>query len=140
MYSTIVRRTSAIAAVFGLAFAATAYAQTGANPEQGQQAAPPPVPQEQAYSEPVSDEKVEQFVSAYTDMQGVREDYAQQLHEVEDPEQATAIQQEAQEEMQNAITEAGLSIDEYQDLAARINQDQELLEQVQQELARQAPQ
>lgn len=133
------KRTIAIALTTGcMAFGAhAALAQAQAQPEQAQpqQAQPQHAPQTQAApSAPVSDTKVKKFVTAYSEMEEVRADFSNQLQGVEDAEEATAIQQEAQTKMREAVTETGLSVDEYQELAARINSDDELRDRVQKEL------
>lgn len=120
----------------GLVFGASAaYAQGGA-PGAGN---PPPqtMPSQQEGAQaqaPVSDEEVGKFVEAYTAVQTLNHEYAAKLQGAEDPEVATSLQQEAQEKMQEAITDAGLSLDEYQEIANLANQHPDLHERIISEL------
>lgn len=117
----------ALLAAAGLLFAAgTATAQGEA-----QQGAPAP---QQAESIDVSEEDVENFVDAYMAVQGINQEYTQKLQAVEDPEKATELQQEAQTEMQEAVSESGLSIEEYQQIANQAGQDEELRGQIEEAL------
>ncbi|HEY7772635.1 MAG TPA: DUF4168 domain-containing protein [Marinagarivorans sp.] len=84
----------------------------------------------------VGEGKVKKFVAAYTDVQDVRQDFSQKLQGVQDPEKAKELQQKAQTKMDNAVTDNGLSVDEYRDLAKQINENPQLLSMVQEELAR----
>ncbi len=116
----------ALLAAAGLLFAAgTATAQGEA-----QQGAPAP----QQESIEVSSEDVENFVDAYMAVQGINQEYTQKLQAVEDPEKATELQQQAQTEMQEAVSESGLSISEYQQIANQAGQDEELRGQIEEAL------
>jgi len=93
------------------------------------------VPQQQpdagpSYGMDVSQEEVDNFVEAYMSVQEINQDYTQQLQDVEDSDQATQLQQEAQGKMQDAISEAGLSIAEYQQIANQAGQDEQLRQQI----------
>src|SRR5690625_8049712 len=78
----------------------------------------------------VSQEEVDNFVEAYMSVQEINQDYTQQLQDVEDSDQATQLQQEAQGKMQDAISEAGLSIAEYQQIANQAGKDEQLRQQI----------
>ncbi|MGM0679822.1 MAG: DUF4168 domain-containing protein, partial [Pseudomonadota bacterium] len=60
----------------------------------------------------------------------VRESFAGKLENTEDPEKAQKMQQEAQKEMQNAVADAGLSVEEYNQIFAAVQQDPELQKEV----------
>lgn len=119
----------------GLVFgAAAAYAQGAPG---APDAAPQTMPSEQEGAQaaaPVSDEDVNKFVEAYTSVQTLNHEYAAKLQGAEDPEVATSLQQEAQTKMQEAITDAGLSLDEYQEIANLANQHPDLHERIISEL------
>jgi hypothetical protein len=85
----------------------------------------------------VTQEDVDNFVEAYISVQEINQDYTQRLQDVEDPEQATELQQEAQTKMQEAISDAGLSISEYQQIANQAGQDEELRNQIEEALTSQ---
>ena len=85
-------------------------------------------------TEQVSEEKVDQFVTAYVEVQKINQDYSAQLQAAAEPERATELQQEAQRKMQQAVTESGLTVPEYQQIASIAGQDAELRERIQNEL------
>ncbi|MDQ2076592.1 DUF4168 domain-containing protein [Marinimicrobium sp. ABcell2] len=95
----------------------------------------PPGGQPQAMD--VSDEDVNNFVDAYISVQEINQEYTQRLQDVDDPEQATELQQEAQNKMQEAISDAGLSISEYQQIANQAGQDEQLRNQIEEALTSQ---
>lgn len=88
----------------------------------------------QARTQQVSEEKVDQFVTAYVEVQKINREYSAQLQAAAEPEQATELQQEAQTKMQKAVTDSGLTVSEYQQIASLANQDAELRERIQEEL------
>lgn len=93
------------------------------------------VPQQQpdagpTYGADVSQDEVDSFVDAYMSVQEINQDYTQRLQDVEDSEEATQLQQEAQGKMQDAISESGLSIAEYQQIANQAGQDDQLRSQI----------
>jgi len=93
---------------------------------QGQGDAPAGVQQQAPAPIEVSDADVDNFVSAYMAVQGINQEYTQKLQNVDDPEKATELQQEAQTKMQEAVSDTGLSISEYQQIANQAGQDEEL--------------
>lgn len=93
-----------------------------AQAQDGQQTAPPPA----AAQEEVDEATVDNFIAAYLEVQTIHQEYSQQLQAAEDPEVATELQQEAQEKMQEAVTNNGLTISEYQQVANLAGQDPEL--------------
>lgn len=129
---TIKHPVMALLAAAGLLAGATTVTAQG-QPQQppAQQQAPA---QTQAPAMDVSEGQVESFVDAYMAVQGINQEYTQKLQNVEDPEKATKMQQEAQTKMQEAVSESGLSISEYQQIAQAAGQDQELRSQIEEEL------
>jgi hypothetical protein len=119
MYSKLIRP-----AIAGLLLAASlsAHAQAPEAPSQpGFDAAP---------SEPVGREMVNKFAAAYGSVQSIQEDYTNQLQEAETREQAQQLQQEAQQEVLAAVQNHGLSVQEYNEMIGRMDQDPELRQQV----------
>ena len=108
----------------GLLFGSLAIAQV---PQQQPDAGQP-------YATDVSEDDVDSFVEAYMSVQEINQDYTQRLQDVEDSDQATQLQQEAQTKMQDAISESGLSIAEYQQIANQAGQDDELRSQIEEAL------
>lgn len=84
----------------------------------------------------ISEEKVDKFVDAYVEVQKINQEYTAQLQSTGEPEKATELQQEAQTKMQQAVTDTGLSIPEYQQIAALAGQDQELRSRIEKELSK----
>lgn len=110
----------------------TAQAQEGGQ-QGGQQAPSAQQPQTEAMD--VSDAQVENFVDAYMAVQGINQEYTQKLQSVEDPEKATELQQEAQTKMQEEVSDTGLSISEYQQIATQAGQDEELRGKIEEALS-----
>lgn len=133
----------ALLAAAGLMFGAATVSAQGGAPQGGgqeggaqgggQQAAPGA--QQEVEEIDVSDSEVEEFVDAYMAVQGVNQEYTQKLQEVEDPEKATELQQEAQGEMQSAVDDSGLSIEKYQQIANQAGQDEDLRGKIEEALA-----
>jgi hypothetical protein len=93
---------------------------------QAQQApAPQAAPQIELTSELKSN-----FVSAYTDIMEIQMRYAQQLQSVTDEAEANGLQQAAQLEMQEAVEDNDLSIQEYNQIIQMASADPELLEEL----------
>lgn len=103
-------------------------AQGGAPPEGG--GAPM---QQQAPEVDLSDEDIDTFVEAFVGVQEVREDFSQRLQEAEDETQAQQMQQEAQDEMVAAVEDAGMTVEEYNEVAMALQNDPELMQEVQQQ-------
>lgn len=82
--------------------------------------------QKVSYSEP----KLKQFANAYRSIVILSREYAPKLKAAADIKEAEAINSEAQSKMISAIEAAGLSKDEYQQIAASLKSDAALLERV----------
>ncbi|MEX1032251.1 MAG: DUF4168 domain-containing protein [Cellvibrionaceae bacterium] len=96
-----------------------------------QQPAPPPEPGfDSTPSEPVDDQTVEQFAAAYSSVQSIQEEFTERLQEADDREQAQSLQQEAQQQMLSTVEENGLSVQQYNEMIARMDQDPELRQRV----------
>lgn len=90
---------------------------------------PPPPPQEQQAA-PLTEEKLDQFVEALSEVHEIRNEAAQELEATTDPEDAQAVQQKAQQQMIEAVEEAGLTIEEYNQIATMMGSDPELQERI----------
>jgi hypothetical protein len=93
-----------------------------------QQSAPPS--SHEAPRKPVSEQAVKEFASAYASVQSIQEDYSEQLQQIEDPQQAQQLQQEAQKEMLEAVQQSGMSVNEYNQMVERMDQDPQLRQRV----------
>lgn len=123
--------------VFGaLATGTTVWAQDEAPPESTDPSQQDPLPeateapQQQDTMPDVSEEQIEAFVQAYVQLSQVREEYTARVQAAENQEEARQLQQEANDAMTAAIEEAGLSVEEYQQVALAINANAELRERV----------
>jgi Skp family chaperone for outer membrane proteins len=86
-------------------------------------------------AEQVSAEDINKFAEAYMAVQTINQEYSTMLQQVEDPERATELQQEAQTKMQQAVTDSGLSISDYQGIAQQANQSEAVREDIQNAVA-----
>lgn len=93
--------------------------------------AQPPAPESGAAPQrPVAQETVKSFAAAYGSVQTIQEEYTVRLQEVEDRAKAQSLQQEAQAKMISAVEDAGVSVQQYNELVARMDQDAALRQQV----------
>ncbi len=74
----------------------------------------------------VSDQQLEQFVEAQTAIIEIQQDYTGRLEAVEDPDEAHELQVQANEEMTDAVTDAGLDVESFNEIAMAIQNDPEL--------------
>jgi len=74
----------------------------------------------------VSDQQLEQFAEAQTEIAGIQQDFSSRLQEVEDPEKARDLQRQANEEMTSAVEEVGLDVESFNQIAMAIQNDPEL--------------
>lgn len=83
---------------------------------------------QQAQPEPVdvSDQQLEQFADAQVEISTIQQDFAGRLQEVEDPEKAHELQLEANEQMTQAVEDAGLDVESFNQIAMAIQNDPEL--------------
>ncbi|MFW6192550.1 MAG: DUF4168 domain-containing protein [Gemmatimonadota bacterium] len=92
---------------------------------QEQQQAPPQQETE------VSDDELETFAEVHIDVQDIREEMNRTVQESEDPEEAQAAQQEANQEMVSVIEDHDMTPERYTQISQAINQDPELQEELQ---------
>ncbi|WP_018949809.1 DUF4168 domain-containing protein [Thioalkalivibrio sp. ALMg11] len=104
-------------------------AQGGQPPQGG--AAQGGAPMQEAPEVDLSEEDIDTFVSAFVAVQEVREDFADRLQSAEDETEAQSMQQEAQDEMVNAVEDSGMSVEEYNEVAMALQNDPELMQEVQ---------
>jgi GTP1/Obg family GTP-binding protein len=78
----------------------------------------------------VTDEKLQQFLSAAIQVQDVQREYVAEIQATEDPAKAETLREEAQEEMVTAVEDSGLSVLEFNLIAQRLQNDAELLQRL----------
>jgi hypothetical protein len=118
---TTMRLTKEFLRTFVLPAAALAFL---AGSVQAQQ--PPATPPPTASSEDISDEQLEKFSGAFDDIQEIRTKFQQRLESVQDPEQAQQLQQQANQEMLQAVEGNGMDPQEYNEIARAVNGDPEV--------------
>lgn len=106
-------------AAFTMGSTAVVAAPQEAQMQQGQQEA-----------QAISDDMLEKFVVAMDDVREVSDKYAEEFQNAEDADQAQEIQQKAQEEMVSAVSDSGLSPEEYNTIVQRVQQDEALRERL----------
>lgn len=74
----------------------------------------------------VTPELLERFVEVYPAVMGAAQSAQAAMATVETPEEAQRIQSQAQQQITELLTEADLSVQEYEAVVARLNQDEEL--------------
>lgn len=117
-------RIAAYAAALGLA---TALSAAPALAEDYGYDTPPPQEQQAV---PVSEAKLDQFVTALNEVHSIRNEAAEELEATTDPQDAQQVQQKAQQQMIEAVEEAGLTIEEYNQIATMMSSDPELQERI----------
>jgi hypothetical protein len=90
--------------------------------------------QQQQPNEPttaeLTDTKIDQFVEAMVEVQAIREEVSAELEATQDAEEAQEVQRDAQAKMIEAVENAGLTVHEYNRIAALMGQDPELRQRI----------
>ncbi|MGM0633631.1 MAG: DUF4168 domain-containing protein [Pseudomonadota bacterium] len=110
-----------------------ATAQPGGQPPGGgQQGGQPPAAggQGQAAAPEVSDELKNKFIDAYADIMSIQTDYAEQIQAAGNEEEAMELQQAAQGEMQEAVSDNDMTVEEYNMVIQAASADPELMEEL----------
>ena len=76
------------------------------------------------------DEDIQTFAEVQPEIEEIREDYASQLQDADDPERAAELQNEAGQKMVDTVTDAGLEVETYNNIAIALQSDAELREDV----------
>lgn len=123
-----------VLAACGLGLSVAAHAQEYGQGQGGyQQQGQPPAAQQPGGAAPqvdLSDQQVSQFKEAFGEISTIRQAYADELQNAEDPNKARKLQQQAQSEMVEAVEDSGLSVQDYNRIAGAIQQDPELRREV----------
>lgn len=108
-----------LAGLLGLGFGATAWAENTDSSEAASSG-------NAAGGESVSDEQLQQFVVAMSEIREIRMEYAPKLQEAENEEEQNQLRKEGREEMREAIRDTGLEAKDYNRIGQRISNDKEL--------------
>lgn len=107
-------------------------------PPEGEPDAPPEEeaetdaePLEQEH-EPVEleEDELEDFAQAYIAISDIREEFTERLEDVDDQDEVQEIQAEASTAMNDAIEDAGMDVETYQEIASALSADPELRDEV----------
>ncbi len=90
----------------------------------GQAAAPP------QSADDFDKEELESFANAREKVQTIQQDYSQKLQEAEDPSKSRELQQQAQQEMVQAVQAEGLDASTYNQIVTAVQSNQELQKKV----------
>jgi GTP1/Obg family GTP-binding protein len=104
-----------------------AYAEPPTEATEGKAAAPQTG---EAPAANVTDDKLENFVDAATEVQNVQTTYTERMKQAADQQQAQSLRQEAQDKMVSAVEESGLTVQEYNLIAQRLQTDPALAERM----------
>jgi hypothetical protein len=77
-----------------------------------------------------SDQQINQFVDAQSDVMEIRDEYVQRIESAEDRDDVMALEQEANQMMVEAVEETGLTVDTYSDIAQSASENPELAERI----------
>ncbi len=79
-----------------------------------------------AAHEEISGDILEPFAGAYKEVSEIHSSYEQRIVKSPDPAQADALQQEANQKMTQAVTDRGMTIEDYNTLFQTIQNDPDL--------------
>lgn len=117
-----------MAAILCFIAAAPLAAQEGQEGDEGQQEYEYEQPEKTA--EDFSDEDLEKFASAQTEVDDIRSEYSDELSGVEDTEKARELQDKYADQMVEAIEDAGLDVQTYNEISMALQNDSELQEKI----------
>lgn len=91
----------------------------------------PPNPAPQRGQAQVSDQQLQQFVTAMDEVRSVQEEFSAAIQQAENMEEAQTLRADAQEEMRGAVEDTGLSVAEYNMISERLQSDPNLSQRLQ---------
>lgn len=122
----MLKRTFALSAIAAALFSMPAMAQQ--SQQQQQQQAQQQM--EEMANQPVTDAQLEQFAEALDEIESINDDFVAQLEQAETQEEAQQLQIAAQSEMVEAVEDSGLTVEEYNAIAYRMQNDPEIQEKI----------
>ncbi len=112
----------------GLLFSSIALGQ--ATQDQGAQQGEQPGAMTEEQAANFDQQELEQFADAYVKVGEIHTEYSQRLQEVDSTDEAQSLQQEANDEMVEAIRDTGLEVQDYSAIAAALERDPEMRQDV----------
>lgn len=92
---------------------------------------PPPQQQQQQQQQNFSDDDLAAFADARKEVNSISQDFQKKAQDAEDQSQIAQLRQEANEEMVEAVQDAGLATDKYNAIAQAIRTNPELASKIQ---------
>ncbi|EGN76103.1 hypothetical protein A28LD_0591 [Idiomarina sp. A28L] len=120
----MLKRTFALSALAAAMFSMPAVAQDQDAQAYAQQQ------MEEMASQPITDEQLEMFVVAIDHIERINNEFVEALEEVETQEEAQELQMNAQREMVESVEGSGLTVEEYNAMAYRLQNDPEIQRKV----------
>lgn len=80
----------------------------------------------------ITDGDLEKFVDASEKVFEIRDEFTEKLNDVENPQKAQSLQMEAQQEMMEAVSDSGIEVQKYNEIATRLQTDTDLQQRAQQ--------
>jgi hypothetical protein len=77
-----------------------------------------------------SNQQLDQFVNAQTQVMEIRDEYVERIEATEDRDEAMALEQEANQVMVDAVENTGLSVDTYSAIAQSASESPDLAERI----------
>lgn len=90
--------------------------------------------QEDVNTDEITDEQIEQFADVQSDIREITQEYSSRLQEVEDPDAAAQLQQEASQLMVEAVEDIGLDVETYNNIAVALESDEDLRNRVESQM------
>ncbi|HLQ84823.1 MAG TPA: DUF4168 domain-containing protein [Salinisphaeraceae bacterium] len=120
-------------AVLGVAALAAApiFAQAQGQAQSGAQQQGQMAPQAQPQAEDFSSDQLQSFADASVKVADIRESAEASMAQASDEEEMTQVRQQAQQDMLAAIDDAGLELEEYNQIARTAQTDPELAQKIQ---------
>lgn len=88
-------------------------------------------PAAHAQSQEFSEQQLEAFVASLDEISAISRRMQQEINEAEDPEQVEKIRSDANQQMVQAIRQAGLDVETYNEISRTMRTDEQLAEQIQ---------
>lgn len=118
-------RNLALAAAVGLGTSGVAVAQ-----QQQQQQQPPQQQQQAPQAKDFDKAELEAFVEAQAEVSDISQDYQKKMQNADNPEAQASMRQEANQEMVQAVNDAGLDPSTYNSIAQAAQSDPQLAQKI----------
>lgn len=82
--------------------------------------------QEQQQQQDFSDQELQKFAQAYTQVQNIQQEYSEEMRGMEDKDEAQALQEKYIEKMKGVIEDEGISIRKYNNIISAMNSNEEI--------------